>query len=80
MDYLCFFRFFSNSSNFLSLFPLFFAVVFIVLQTFQTFPKRLINAGCCLHFNTKAVWEPSGRTLENEGAGMSLGWGPSECR
>lgn len=43
MDYFCFFRFFSNSSNFLSLFPLFFAVVFIVLQTFL---KRLINAGC----------------------------------
>lgn len=64
------------SSNFLSLFPLFFAVVFTVLQTFQTFLKCLMNAGCCLHFNTKAVWELSGRTLENEGAGMSLGWGP----
>lgn len=72
MDYFCFFRFFSNSSNFLSLFSLFSAVVFIVLQTFL--------AGCHLGFHTTAVWEVPGRTLEHEGAGMSLHWGPSECR
>ncbi|CAI9178410.1 unnamed protein product [Rangifer tarandus platyrhynchus] len=77
MDYFCFFRIFSNSSNFLSLFPLFSAVVFIALQTFL---KCLINAGCHLGFHTTAVWEVPGRTLEHEGAGMSLRWGPSERR
>ena len=73
MDYFCFFRCFSNSSDFLSLFPLFSAVVFIVLQTFL---KRLINAGCHLGCHTTAGWEGLGRTLEHEGAGMSLWGGP----